>query len=82
MIQNCSSSSNRQQTTSETLIQSTIMPSASDTDNYSILFNKFSLLLPLMSYTVPSASVIQIEKASVTLFTASVSPLKAPIKLI
>ena len=55
--------------------------SASDADDYSVLFNSFGLLLLLMPYTVLSASVIQIEKASVTLSTASVSLLKASIKL-
>ena len=81
MIQNCSFLSDRQQTTSETLIQLTMMPSAPDTDNHSALFNRFSLLLPLMPHTVLSASVIQIEKASIALSAASVSLLKASIKL-
>ena len=69
-------------TVSEMLIQLTMIPSASNADNYSILFNRFSLLLLLMSYTVLSASVIQIEKASVILFTASVNLLKVFAKLI
>ena len=63
------------------LIQLTIVSSASDINDYSILFNEFNLLLPLMSYTVLSASVIQIEKASIILSAASVSLLKTSIKL-
>ena len=57
------------------------MLSTSDTDNYSVLFNEFSLLSLLMPYTVLSASVIQIEKASIILFTASVNLLKTSVKL-
>ena len=64
------------------LIWLTIVPFAFDADDYSALFNEFDLLLLLMPYTVLSVSVIQIEKASVILFTASVNLLKAPIKLI
>ena len=64
------------------LTQLTTAPSASDTDDYSALFNRFDLLPPSISYTVLSASVIQIEKASVTLSTTSVSLLKAPVKLV
>ena len=57
-------------------------PSAPDVNDYSALFNGFDLLLLLMPYTVLSASVIQIEKASVALSAASVSLLKTPAKLV
>ena len=81
MIQNHSSLSDRQQTASEMLIQLTTVSSTSDINNYSALFNKFNLLPLLMPHTVLSASVIQIEKAFITLFTASVNLFKTSIKL-
>ena len=56
--------------------------SASDVNNYSILFEGFGLLLLLMFYTVLSASVIRVEKASITLSTASINLLKTSIKFI
>ena len=58
-----------------------MMPSASDTNDYSALFNEFGLSLLLMSYTVLSASVIQIEKASIILSATSVNLLKTSTKL-
>ena len=62
------------------LTQLTTVSSASDVNDYSALFNRFNLLLSLMPYTVLSASVIQIEKASVILSAASI--IKASVKLI
>ena len=59
-----------------------MMSSASDVNNYSVLFNRFNLLLLLMSYTVLSASVIQIEKAFIISSTTSISLFKASVKLI
>ena len=64
------------------LIQSVIISSASDVNDYSALFKGFNLLLSLMSHTVLSVSVIQIEKASIILSAASVSLFKISIKLI
>ena len=81
MLQNCSSPSGRRQTASEMLTQSTTVSSASDADDYSALFDGFGLLSLPMPYTVLSVSVIQVEKAPVTLSAASVSSLKAPAKL-
>ena len=55
--------------------------SASDANDYSALFKGFDLLLLLMSYTVLTAFIIQIEKASIILSAVSVNLLKASTKL-
>ena len=58
------------------------MSSAPDADDYSVLFNRFGLLLPSMPHTVLSVSVIQVKKASVALSAASVNLLKTSVKLV
>ena len=58
------------------------MSSTFNANDYNTLFKEFNLLLLLMSYTVLSVTVIQIEKSSIILFTASVSLLKISINLI